>query len=83
MTRIALMAGVAAATVFGAAAPALADEGMWTFDNLPTAKIEADYGVKLDAKWLDHVRLSAVRIAGCSASFVSKDGLILTNAHVV
>ena len=56
---------------------------MWTFDNLPTAKIEADYGVKLDAKWLDHVRLSAVRIAGCSASFVSKDGLILTNNHCV
>ncbi|MDB5468558.1 MAG: peptidase [Caulobacter sp.] len=83
MTRIALMAGIAVATVSGAAAPALADEGMWTFDNLPTARIEADYGVKLDAKWLDHVRLSAVRISGCSASFVSKDGLILTNNHCV
>ena len=85
MTRIALMAGVAAASVCaaGAATPALADEGMWTFDNLPTAKIEAEYGVKLDAKWLDHVRLSAVRISGCSASFVSKDGLILTNNHCV
>ena len=80
MTRIALMA--AAATVCAAAAtPTLADEGMWTFDNLPTAKIESEYGVKLDRKWLDHVRLSAVRIAGCSASFVSKDGLILTNNH--
>ncbi len=85
MTRIALMAGIAAASVCaaGAATPALADEGMWTFDNLPTARIEADYGVKLDAKWLDHVRLSAVRIAGCSASFVSRDGLILTNNHCV
>lgn len=85
MTRIALMAGIAVATVCaaGAATPAAADEGMWTFDNLPTAKIQADYGVKLDAKWLDHVRLSAVRISGCSASFVSKDGLILTNNHCV
>ena len=85
MTRIALMAGIAVATVCaaGAATPAMADEGMWTFDNLPTAKIETDYGVKLDAKWLDHVRLSSVRIAGCSASYVSKDGLILTNNHCV
>lgn len=85
MTRIALLAGIAAATfcAAGAATPALADEGMWTFDNLPTAQIKADYGVDLDAKWLDHVRLSAVRLSGCSASFVSPDGLILTNNHCV
>ncbi|HYE46471.1 MAG TPA: S46 family peptidase [Caulobacter sp.] len=86
MTRYALLAGAAAATLCAAAAassPAQADEGMWTFDNLPTERIKADYGVTLDAKWLDDVRLSSVRIAGCSASFVSKDGLILTNNHCV
>jgi hypothetical protein len=86
MIRFALLAGVAAATVCAAGAistPAAADEGMWTFDNLPTAQIKADYGVNLDTKWLDHVRLSAVRISGCSASFVSPDGLILTNNHCV
>jgi hypothetical protein len=85
MIRNALLAGVAAATLCaaGAASPALADEGMWTFDNLPIAKIKADYGVALDAKWLDRVRLSAVRLQGCSASFVSGDGLILTNNHCV
>ncbi|NBB16081.1 S46 family peptidase [Caulobacter sp. SLTY] len=86
MTRYALLAGVAAATLCAAAAastPALADEGMWTFDNLPIEKIKADYGVTLDSKWLDDVRLSSVRLAGCSASFVSKDGLILTNNHCV
>jgi len=63
--------------------PALrADEGMWTFDNLPTKKIQAKYGWAPDQAWLDHVRLSAVRFPGGSGSFVSKDGLVLTNHHV-
>jgi hypothetical protein len=64
MIRNSGLAGPAAA-FFALAAlstPALADEGMWTFDSLPTARIKADYGVDLDAKWLDHVRLSAVRL---------------------
>ncbi|MBI1754025.1 MAG: S46 family peptidase [Acidobacteria bacterium] len=65
------------------ALPALhADEGMWTFDNLPTKKIQAQYGWAPDQAWLDHVRLSAVRFPGGSGSFVSKDGLVLTNHHV-
>ncbi|MCL4234302.1 MAG: S1C family serine protease, partial [Deltaproteobacteria bacterium] len=62
---------------------AAADEGMWTFDNPPLDKIEKAYGIKLSKEWLDHLRLSSVRLAGIgSASFVSKDGLILTNHHV-
>jgi hypothetical protein len=59
-----------------------ADEGMWTFDNLPTKQIQAKYGWAPDQAWLDHVRLSAVRFPGGSGSFVSKDGLVLTNHHV-
>ncbi|MCC6158919.1 MAG: S46 family peptidase [Deltaproteobacteria bacterium] len=62
---------------------AAADEGMWTFDNPPLDKIEKAFGMKMSKEWLDHLRLSSVRLAGIgSASFVSKDGLILTNHHV-
>lgn len=76
-------ASVAAAT-FAAATPAAAEEGMWTFDAVPTDAIKAAYGWAPDQKWLDHTRASAVRLTGgCSASFVSPDGLILTNHHCV
>jgi hypothetical protein len=63
---------------------AQADEGMWTFDAFPTAKMQKDYGWAPDQAWLDKVRASAVRLTGgCSASFVSSEGLILTNHHCV
>ncbi len=63
---------------------AMADEGMWTFDNFPSAKVKAAYGVTIDKPWLDHVQRAAVRLAGgCSASVVSKEGLVLTNNHCV
>ena len=65
-------------------AAAHADEGMWTFDAFPAAKMRADYGFAPDQAWLDRVRSAAVRLTGgCSASFVSPDGLILTNHHCV
>jgi len=61
-----------------------ADEGMWTFDNFPAAKMRATYGWAPDQAWLDKVRQAAVRLTGgCSASFVSAEGLILTNHHCV
>ena len=67
-----------------ASSSALADEGMWTFDNFPAAAVKQKYGVTIDQKWLDHVRASAVRLAGgCSASVVSPNGLVLTNHHCV
>ncbi len=63
-------------------AAASADEGMWTFDAFPAERVEKAYGFAPDRAWLDHVRLSSVRLArGCSASFVSPLGLVQTNHH--
>jgi hypothetical protein len=63
---------------------ALADEGMWTFDNFPAAKMRAKYGWAPDAAWLTHARLASIRLAqGCSASLVSPEGLVMTNHHCV
>jgi Peptidase S46 len=70
---------VACAAVF----PANADEGMWTFDNFPARIVQQRYGTDITPAWLDHVRLSTVRLSNCTASFVSPDGLILTNHHCV
>ncbi len=63
-----------------------ADEGMWTPDNFPADKVEAAYGIEIDQAWLDRTRLATVRLTGtggCTGSFVSPQGLILTNRHCV
>jgi len=61
----------------------LADEGMWTFDNPPLAQWKERYNFVPPAGWLDKVRLASVRLNdGGSASFVSPNGLIITNQHV-
>jgi hypothetical protein len=61
---------------------ARAEEGMWTFDAAPLARLEQSLGVKLDRDWLDRLRLASVRLsAGCSAALVSREGLALTNQH--
>ena len=63
---------------------AQADEGMWTFDNFPAARIAKAYGSAPDQAWLDRVRTSALRLTdGCSSSLVSGQGLLLTNHHCV
>lgn len=59
-----------------------ADEGLWPFNMVPVELIKKKYGVTLTQEWLDHLRLASIRLGGASASFVSPDGLVLTNHHV-
>src|SRR3989442_13183342 len=62
---------------------AVADEGMWTFDNPPAKQLKEKYNFTPTEQWLDHIRLSSVRFNdGGSGSFVSPNGLVITNHHV-
>src|SRR5579863_8111883 len=71
------------ALVLFCALPITAEEGMWTFDNPPLKQLKDKYNFSPDKAWLDHVRLSSVRLNdGGSGSFVSPHGLLLTNHHV-
>ena len=77
MRRVWLLAAL------GASFMAYADEGMWTFDNFPAETVKRVYGADVTPAWLDHARSSTLRLTNCTASFVSADGLILTNHHCV
>ena len=58
-----------------------ADEGMWTFDSFPAKEVKTKYGFEPTQPFLDHLRLSSAKLGGCSASFVSANGLVMTNHH--
>ncbi|HMY68926.1 MAG TPA: S46 family peptidase, partial [Leptospiraceae bacterium] len=59
------------------------DEGMWTLDNLPLKRLEKEYGKSPKPALLKKIQLASVRFNdGGSGSFVSKNGLLLTNHHV-
>jgi len=78
-----LMRAALAAAALAFVAPALADEGMWTYDNPPLTQLKEAYGFEPTKDWLDKVRLASVRFNdGGSGAFVSADGLMITNHHV-
>jgi hypothetical protein len=59
-----------------------ADEGMWTLNEFPSKAVAKKYKFNATEAWLEHVRLSSARLAGgCSGSFVSSNGLVMTNHH--
>ena len=61
-----------------------ADEGMWTLDNFPRDAVRQKYGVGVTETWLNQLRLATTRLeGGCTGSFASPDGLVLTNHHCV
>ncbi len=63
--------------------PTLADEGMWLFNQPPKELLQAKYGFEVTDDWLEHLQRASVRFnSGGSGSFVSADGLVLTNHHV-
>src|SRR5436190_3298072 len=63
--------------------PALADEGMWLFTNPPLKQLKDKYHFEPTPQWLEHLQKSSVRFnSGGSGSFVSANGLCITNHHV-
>lgn len=63
--------------------PTSADEGMYLFNDLPLGELKERYGFEPSDQWADDLRLSSVRFnSGGSGSFISSDGLVLTNHHV-
>jgi len=76
-----LLAGMG--MVLSGSATALGDEGMWLFNNPPKKILKEKYGFQPDQAWFEHLQRSSVRFnSGGSGSFVSSNGLVLTNHHV-
>lgn len=84
ISSLTMKGAVAALSLASLATPGWSAEGMWTLDNPPTKAMQAELGWAPDRAWLDRAMRGAARLgAGCSSSFVSKNGLVLTNHHCV
>src|SRR5918992_1013246 len=82
--RMLVCALIVALFTFQTIPVAALDEGMWTFNNVPRADIKQKYGFDVTDEWLKKVQLASVRFNnGGSGSFVSPNGLVLTNYHLV
>jgi S1-C subfamily serine protease len=82
--RMLVCALIVALFTFQAIPVTALDEGMWTFNNVPRADIKQKYGFEITDEWLRKVQLASVRFNnGGSGSFVSPNGLVLTNYHIV
>src|SRR6266498_1333538 len=82
--RMILCALILALFTFQTIPVAALDEGMWTFNNVPREDIKQKYGFDVTDDWLRKVQLASVRFNnGGSGSFVSPNGLVLTNYHIV
>jgi hypothetical protein len=80
--RLLLYCGVGLLSA-GAGDAILADEGMWLFNDPPRKLLKERYNFEATDAWLEHVQKSSVRFnSGGSGSFVSEDGLIMSNHHV-
>lgn len=75
---------VLAAAIIFTGSQAHADEGMWTLNNFPKAALKQKYGVDISDAWLQRTQRSITRHeSGCTGSFISAEGLVLTNHHCV
>src|SRR4029077_6720662 len=67
----------------GVSTLAVADEGMWLYNNPPRQQLTAKYHFEPSAQWLEHLQKASVRFnSGGSGSFVSANGLVITNNHL-
>jgi hypothetical protein len=82
MRRVATAVLLTVLLAFVLAFPSFADEGMWLFNTPPEDLLQKKYGFAVTQEFLDHLRLSSISFGGASGSFISPEGLVLTNHHV-
>jgi hypothetical protein len=74
---------IATTCAIGWSVSAVADEGMWLFNAPPLKQLKEKYQFEPTPQWLEHLQKASVRFnSGGSGSFVSANGLAITNHHV-